>query len=192
MEQIKAAIRQLIEVSEAEMDGFLKDCYVKNFKRKTFLSEAGKTPDVVFFINKGIVRVMMLDTEGVEHTLHFALENQFIGDYASFIQQKTAFQSLQAIEEVEAVVIPRLAIEWGYQQMQQGDKFGRLIAEYYFIYLDNRLQNLYANDPATRYANIETIFPNIHNRAPQHMIASYLGITPVHLSRLKKELFSKA
>jgi CRP-like cAMP-binding protein len=130
--------------------------------------------------------VLLLDAEGTEHTAHFALENQFIGDYGSFLQRKPSIYHLQALEAVEAVVMPRAAIEWGYQYLEQGDRLGRLIAEYYFIYLDNRIQNLYASDPAARYATIEQIFPNIHNRAPQHMIASYLGITPVHLSRLKK------
>ncbi|MCB0847724.1 MAG: Crp/Fnr family transcriptional regulator, partial [Bacteroidetes bacterium] len=83
--------------------------------------------------------------------------------------------------------LPRSSIEWGYQNLTQGDKLGRLIAEFYFIYQDNRINNRYIRSPRERYDSITEIFPNIHNRAPQHMIASYLGITPVHLSRLKKE-----
>jgi CRP-like cAMP-binding protein len=186
MEQMQAAIRHMIHISEAEMAELLSRCYRQDFKRKAWLSEAGKVSDEVFFVNRGVVRVLLLDAEGTEHTAHFALENQFIGDYGSFLQRKPSIYHLQALEAVEAVVMPRAAIEWGYQYLEQGDRLGRLIAEYYFIYLDNRIQNLYASDPAARYATIEQIFPNIHNRAPQHMIASYLGITPVHLSRLKK------
>jgi hypothetical protein len=63
---------------------------------------------------------------------------------------------------------------------------GRLIAEFYFVYQDNRVRNMYARTAKERYDGISKIFPNIHHRVPQHMIASYLGITPVHLSRLKK------
>jgi CRP-like cAMP-binding protein len=191
MVQLQSALRQMIDISEVEMLGFLKDCSVQHFNKKAYLSEAGKLANSVCFINRGLVRVLLVDRSGEEHTLHFASENQFIADYASFIQQKPAFQSLQAIEPVEAVVIPRSAIEWGYQNLRQGDRLGRIIAEFYFVYLDNRINSQYANDPATRYANIESVFPNIHNRAPQHMIASYLGITPVHLSRLKKSSRSK-
>jgi CRP-like cAMP-binding protein len=69
--------------------------------------------------------------------------------------------------------------------MQQGNKMGRLIAEYYFIYQDDRISNRYVQTPKERYDIIDTIFPSIHQRVPQHMIASYLGITPIHLSRLK-------
>jgi hypothetical protein len=114
------------------------------------------------------------------------LENQFIADYSGFILQQPALYSLQALEETHVVVLPRQAIEWGYNHMEEGDRLGRLIAEYYFIYQDTRIKNLYARTPKERYDSIAEVFPNIHNRVPQHMIASYLGITPVHLSRLKK------
>jgi CRP-like cAMP-binding protein len=186
MEQIKAVLRQMIEVSDAELEGFLQHGYLRQYRRKSFLCEAGQYADSVFFVNKGILRVMMLDLDGVEHTLHFALENQFIADYASFLQRKPAVQNLQAIEDVEVVVLPRSAVEWGYRHLKEGERLGRLIAEYYFIYLDHRITRLLSETPAARYANIESTFPDIHLRAPQRMIASYLGITPVHLSRLKK------
>jgi hypothetical protein len=69
---------------------------------------------------------------------------------------------------------------------------GRVIAEFYFIYFDNRLKNNYAYSATERYATISAVFPDIHNRVPQHMIASYLGISPVHLSRLKKHSTEKS
>ena len=84
-------------------------------------------------------------------------------------------------------MLPRAAVEWGFQNMLEGQKLGRLIAEYYYIYQDQRIKNTYALTPKQRYDSISQVFPNINNRAPQHMIASYLGITPVHLSRLKKQ-----
>jgi hypothetical protein len=95
--------------------------------------------------------------------------------------------TLEALERTEAIVLPRTSIEWGYQHLEQGDRLGRLIAEYYFIYQDQRIYNLYSRTPKERYDAITEVFPDIHNRVPQHMIASYLGITSVHLSRLKKE-----
>lgn len=124
----------------------------------------------------------------MEHTIHFSQENEFIADYTSFMLKAPANNNIQAIEKTEVVVMPRMVIEWGYTNLKQGDKMGRLIAEYYFIYFDNRLKNQYLYTPAQRYENISKVFPNIHNRVPQHMIASYLGVSPVHLSRLKKEI----
>lgn len=191
MEQLKAAIRQMIAITGEEMDAFLEKCYLKTFKKNEALSKPGPVPNEIFFINQGILRVIILDKNGTEHTIHFAMENQFIADYSSFILRQPSLYTLQAIEETEVVVMPRSAIEWGYANLAQGDRLGRLIAEFYFIYQDNRVKNLYARTPKERYDGIADVFPNIHNRAPQHMIASYLGITPVHLSRLKGAAMKK-
>jgi CRP-like cAMP-binding protein len=191
MEQLKRALNQMINISETELSSFLKDCYQQSFKKKEALSIPGKIPNEVFFLNKGIIRVMIIDNIGTEHTIHFAIENQFIADYAGFIQNKSSIYTLQAIEETDAIVMPRSAIEWGYENLKEGEKLGRLVSEFYFIYHDNRIKNMYARTPKERYDNITDVFPNIHNRVPQHMIASYLGITSVHLSRLKKAALKK-
>jgi CRP-like cAMP-binding protein len=181
----------MINVTEEELDGFLRDCVIKTYKRREVLSLPNVIPNEIIFINNGIIRITIIDKEGTEHTIHFALENQFIADYSSFILKQPSLYTLQAIEATDAVVIPRSSIEWGYNNLNEGDKLGRLVAEYYFIYQDNRIKNLYYRTPKERYDSITEIFPNIHNRVPQHMIASYLGITPVHLSRLKKAEIGK-
>lgn len=191
MHQLSTAIRHMIAISDEEMEAFLQKCHLKTFKKQEALSRPGPVPNEIFFINRGILRVIILDKNGTEHTIHFAMENQFIADYSSFILQQPSLYTLQAIEETEVVVLPRSAIEWGYANLAQGDRLGRLIAEFYFIYQDNRIQNQYARTPKERYDGIAEVFPCIHNRAPQHMIASYLGITPVHLSRLKRGALGK-
>lgn len=186
MEQITQVMRQMINISEGELANFLNQVTLKTFKKQETLSRPTIIPNEIFFINKGLIRVLITDNEGTEHTIHFALENQFIADYSNFMQQQPSFYTLQALEETQVVVLPRSAIDWGYQNLIEGNKMGRLIAEYYFIYQDNRIKNLYIRTPKERYDSISEIFPNIHNRVPQHMIASYLGITPIHLSRLKR------
>ncbi|MCI5081406.1 MAG: Crp/Fnr family transcriptional regulator [Saprospiraceae bacterium] len=187
MKAVRAAIGSMIEATEAELNGFLAKAERKTFARKALLSQPGKVANEVFFIEQGIVRVTITDLNGVEHTTHFALENQFIADYRSFLLQQKAVYALQALEQTRAIILPRSAIDWGYEHLKEGEKLGRTIAEYYFNYLDTRIEYLYTKSPKERYDQIGEIFPNIHNRVPQHMIASYLGITPVHLSRLKKQ-----
>lgn len=186
MEQIRQVMKQMINVSEDELNIFLSTAITKTFKRQETISLPNAIPNEIFFIIKGIIRVSIADKEGTEHTIHFALENQFIADYANFIQKNPSIYSLQALEETQVVILSRSTIEWGYQNLADGQKMGRLIAEYYFIYQDDRIKNLYVRTPKQRYDSITDVFPNIHNRVPQHMIASYLGITPIHLSRLKK------
>ena len=186
MEQIKEVMRQMINVSEVELNDFLSGASIKTFKRQEVISQPNAIPSEIFFINKGIVRVLISDSEGAEHTIHFALENQFVADYSTFIQKKPSLYTLQTLEETQVVVLPRATIEWGYNNLKEGEKMGRLVAEYYYIYQDDRIKNNYVRTPKQRYDSITEVFPNIHNRVPQHMIASYLGISPIHLSRLKK------
>lgn len=191
MEQIRQVMKQMINVLEDELSDFLNKAVIKTFKRQEILSRPNVVPNEIFFINKGLIRVLVTDNEGTEHTIHFALENQFIADYSNFIQGQPSIYSLQTLEETEVVILPRTAIEWGYKNLTDGQKMGRLIAEYYFIYQDDRIKNLYVRTPKQRYDSITDVFPNIHNRVPQHMIASYIGITPIHLSRLKKSEIAK-
>ncbi|HCL04752.1 MAG TPA: Crp/Fnr family transcriptional regulator [Chitinophagaceae bacterium] len=191
MEALYKAIQSMINISDAEWDRFLGTCIEEKIKRQAFLSKPRIVPNEIFFIAKGLVRVFITDENGVDHSIHFAMENQFICDYSSFMQKKPSTYSLQALEETEVIVLPRSLIEWGYEYLQEGNKLGRLIAEYYFIYQDNRIKNMMALSVKDRYDSITEIFPDIHNRVPQHMIASYLGITAVHLSRLKKEAGGK-
>ena len=188
MEQLKQVMKQMINVSEDELNEFLSQAITKPFKRQETVSRPDAIPNEIFFINKGLIRVLITDNEGIEHSIHFALENQFIADYSNFMQKQPSLYTLQAVEETEVIVLPRSVIEWGYKNLKEGQKMGRLIAEFYFIYQDDRIKNMYSRTPKQRYDSITDVFPNIHNRVPQHMIASYLGVTPVHLSRLKKNV----
>jgi CRP-like cAMP-binding protein len=186
MDNLKKIMHQMINISEQELEDFLSKTYAKTFKKSEVVSQPGSVPTEIFFIEKGIFRVIVTDNQGNEHTVHFALENQFIADYTSFLLDQPSIYTLQALEETKVVVLPKSAVYWGYQHLKEGQKMGRLIAEFYFVYQDNRVRNMYARTAKERYDGITEIFPNIHHRVPQHMIASYLGITPVHLSRLKK------
>lgn len=190
MEVLKQTISHMISISESEIEAFMSRCFRKSFKKKALLDQDQKLIDEVYFIEQGLIRIKIIDTEGKEHTTHFAVENQFITDYNAFLTRQKSSYQLQAMEDTTVMVIPRAAIEWGYGNMKEGEKLGRLIAEYYFIYLDTRIQHLYTLSPIERYELMSEIFPNIHNRVPQHMIASYLGITPIHLSRIKRQAIS--
>ncbi len=188
MIRLKQAIQSMIQLSEEEERTFMSFCYNKSFKKKAILSDDDEYIDEVYFIENGILRVKIVDLDGKEHTTHFAVENQFIADYNAFLTREKSKYQLEAMEDTDVIVLPRTAIEWGYAHMEEGQKLGRLIAEYYYSYLDTRIQHLYTLSPIERYDLMQEIFPNIHQRVPQHMIASYLGITPIHLSRIKREV----
>ena len=113
MHQLAAAIRRMIAISGEEMEGLLRPCFTKTFKKQEELSRPGPVPNDIFFINRGILQVIVVDKNGTEHTVHFAMENQFIADYSSFMLRQPALYTLRALEETETVVVPRSAIGWG-------------------------------------------------------------------------------
>lgn len=86
-------------------------CYRKSFKKKELLSDDDRFIDEVYFIEQGILRVKITDLEGREHTTHFAIENQFIADYNAFLTKKKSRYQLEAMEDTEVIVLPRIAIE---------------------------------------------------------------------------------
>lgn len=180
-------IRQIIELSDSEGQAFESRTQLRTWPKKALLSQQGEVCQEVLFIQQGLVRVFLTDGAGEEKTVHFAMPGSFICEYSSFLTQAPALYTLQALSPVEAVVMPRATIAWGYDNLRQGDRFGRLVAEGYFVYLDNRVKSLYTQSAWERYQQFGSLFPSLESQIPQHYIASYLGITPVHLSRLKQQ-----
>jgi len=187
MELFKSVVSKIIDVPDGELHSFVNRFSIQEIKRNGFLSHAGKIPDGIFFIECGLVRVIIQDVSGAEHTIHFAMEGQFIADYASYLRVQPANYSIQAIEDTRVLVMSRGAIEWGYANLSCGEQMGRRLAEFYFSMHDDRIKMSYLLGSRERYDEIENIYPGILSRIPQHMIASYLGISSVHLSRLKKQ-----
>ncbi|MFM9949594.1 MAG: Crp/Fnr family transcriptional regulator [Saprospiraceae bacterium] len=134
-------MKQVINVSEDELNDFLNQAVIRTFKRQETISRPDDIPNEIFFINKGLIRVLITDNEGTEHTIHFALENQFIADYSNFIQVQPSIYGLQTLEETEVVILPRTTIEWGYKNLIDGQKMGRLIADCRVLFYLSRRQN---------------------------------------------------
>jgi CRP-like cAMP-binding protein len=113
MEQIRQVMKQMINVSEDELNDFLSGAVAKTIKRQETIARPNTIPNEIYFINKGLIRVLITDNDGTEHTIHFALENQFIADYSNFILKQPSIYSLQALEETQIIILPRNTIEWG-------------------------------------------------------------------------------
>ncbi len=100
MNQVQNVIQQMISITDEELNTFLGKSFVKTFPKNHLISKVDSIPNEIYFINKGIIRVFLTDNQGEEHTIHFALENQFIADYSNFILQKPAMYNLQTLEEI--------------------------------------------------------------------------------------------
>lgn len=187
-----AYIRTLVDPDEEGLRRLMDRCTVRTVPRRHYLSRSGDSIDEVYYIHEGLVRVVLVDPGGTEHTSHLAYEGLLFAEYTAYLTSTPAAYELQALEDTTVVAMPRAAIEWGYAHMRGGERLGRLVAEQYFIYLDRRVRGLLTVPPQERYAELTRIFPGVHARVPQHMLASYLGITPEYLSRMKRAALGRS
>jgi len=187
MKQLRDALNSLLEIDSSALEKLLEGDFEASYKKKEFLSQPDKVCEEVFFITKGLVRVYLTGQDGTEYNCFFAMENTFISDYSSFLTDQPAQYSIQAIEDTEVIVMPRAHIHEEYERSKEANVIGRKIAEHYFVLFDSRIKDIYLKTPKERYDELNNIFPGLHQRVPQHMVASFLNISAVHLSRLRAE-----
>jgi CRP-like cAMP-binding protein len=181
---IHKVISTYIEISDEEWARYSSMLCVKEIKKKSIILSEGSICREVFFINKGLLRIFFVDNNGEEKTFHFALEKTFATDYKSFLKEIPSNYSIQAMEDTQVLVMSLDMILGGYKMLANGEKLGRLLAEDYFFMFNDKIQAMYTQTPLERYNDLTSSFPKIFQRVPQHLIASYLNISPVHLSRL--------
>ena len=161
---------------------------VKKLRKRQYLLQEGDVCKVLAFIEKGALRLYRVNEDGTEHIVEFALDGWFMTDLYSFLTHEPSIYNIDAIEDSELVLITRSA----------SDELRKLSAKYQefifqatseaYIQLEQRVTSIISLDLAERYQNLLTHYPNIIERVPQHMIASYLGITPSTLSRVRKRM----
>ena len=187
IECIQRMLSSIIEIDDKEWEYFSGLFEVKDFKKKEILLHADTICKNIFFVNTGLLRIYFTDNNGRESSFHFVPENDFATDYESFLQHTPSKCYIQALEDTNVVIISNNVVLDGYKKLRYGEKLGRKLSEKYFILYCNKIHALYTLTPIERYRVMNKLFPYILQRVPQHYIASYLNISPVHLSRLKNE-----
>jgi len=144
----------------------------------------------VAFINKGCLRYYYL-AEGEEHTLQFFFENAWYTDYESFLTEKPTAQFIQALEPTELLILSKHSLTELYNTIPKFERFGRIMAEQ--AYLGSRKKNVayHTLTPEDQYLKLVHERPKVIQRVALKYIASYLGIQPESLSRIRKRLFDE-
>ena len=181
-------ITEIVDLSEEDLINLTSKMEFKKYKKGSFLIQVNELNDKFFFINKGIVRNLSSDFEGNELTYDFKIEGMFVSEHISFLNGSLATLSSQCLEDCEVIIVTKKVLDEFYITSQQGEKLGRLISEKIILELLNDRIDLHSKTVSQRYIELTNKFPKIHQRIPQHFIASYLGITSVHLSRIKSKM----
>jgi CRP-like cAMP-binding protein len=183
--------KQLIEpfgLNEADFNTMIQSCKIIQFPKGQTIINAGTKQDAVFYMSKGIVRNYVVTLDEQISTYGFRMENMLITGYGLHNNKNeySALVSVETLEECEMIKIPFSVLNYMELHSKDAHKVARYLAENHTIELVQFIISADTNTLINRYNNLEQLFPNIHQRVPQHIIASYLRITPVHLSRIKK------
>jgi CRP-like cAMP-binding protein len=163
----------------------------KKLRKKQYLLQEGDVCKFISFVEKGALRSYSIDDKGVEKIIQFALEGWTISDLYSFLTAEPATYNIDALEDSELLLITRSAHEELLQKMPKYESWMRIQITNAYIALQKRLTSIISLSLEERYAAFTTAYPNIVQRVPQHMIASYMGLTPETLSRVRKKMTGK-
>ena len=153
-------------------------------KGEYFLKE-GEINKHVGFLNTGLVRYFVYK-DGEESTFEFTKEGEFIGDYQSFRNASVSKQNIQAIEDCELLIIDFPKIQNIYNKTENGNLIGRQIIAHRFDVMVNQLLEVYMQNHEDRYKSFIKKYYDLTQRIPQYLIASYVGVKPESLSRIRR------
>ncbi|MCU0385529.1 MAG: Crp/Fnr family transcriptional regulator [Flavihumibacter sp.] len=160
---------------------------VRQVPKKFTLIQNGKIARELYFINKGLLRLYYTkDTEDI--TAFIFREHLFASSYDSFLRQTPSIQGLDTLEDSELLVITYDDLNTLYKKVPRMETLARKIAEQRFINAQLILSSYILDSPEERWKKFEASNGDLLLRVPHHMIASFLGITPVSLSRIRKRL----
>ncbi|PSL47541.1 CRP-like cAMP-binding protein [Chitinophaga niastensis] len=189
-QQLLNSIQYLIKLSEQEAD-FLVSLFKRvTLKKGEYFLREGKVSTEVAFIEKGLIRYLM-NHNGEEINYYFSKEDEWTGNYESMLSRKPSTKSIVALETTVLWILSAENLQKIYTSIREGDRMGRLIIEDVFVKTAQQLTSLYTGTPEERYQEFFTIFQGIEHRIPQYMIASFIGVKPQSLSRIRSRLAHK-
>jgi len=183
----KNLLPNLREDDWAALEGRLT---IQKLKKGELLTRQGDISRTVSFINSGLLRMFYL-VDGKEISTGFMCEGEYISQYDSFLLQQPSAGNIDALEDCELVNLSYSDMQELYQMHPVFQTFGRRIAEKLFIMVTSQTTKLLTLTPEERYQAVLKHQPFVIKRVPQYMIASFIGITPEHLSRLRRKMTGK-
>ncbi|MBK6265116.1 Crp/Fnr family transcriptional regulator [Marivirga sp. S37H4] len=187
----KTYLTSNLEVAEEEISSLLENCVTKIFKKGQFLLRKNEYCKHAFFVEEGLLRQYSINEKGKEHILSFAPENWFATDRESSVFNQPSVYYIQALEDSKVVMIDEDFIRLLSEKIPAFTDFNNRLLHNHIRHLQNRINLLLSAAAEDRYLQFIKMYPDLLLRVPQTMIASYLGITPETLSRVRKELAQK-
>ncbi len=185
---LEKELREIAGMNGEEVELYMSFLTQKSLRKKDYLLMAGDICRYVTYINKGCMRRFSIDKHSKEVILNFALEDHWVGDLESFIFQKPTEFYIQTLEDCELLQISRENFFRACKEIPKFKKFHDDKAQQNHYSVLKRLSMAKSATPEEKYLDLMKKQPQLFQRVPLHYIASYLGIEPESLSRIRKRI----
>ncbi|WP_324719620.1 Crp/Fnr family transcriptional regulator [Salinimicrobium sp. HB62] len=187
---LQKKVNDTISITNEEFDYAKTLFQPKKLRKRRFLLEEGETCIYTTFVEKGLLRSYTIDDKGNEHILQFALEGWWSGDLYSFLTGETSEYNIEALEDSELLLITKESWDQLLHEIPAFERYFRILIQNNLIATQRRLMGTFSTTAEERYQKLLKEFPDIIQRVPLHMIASYLGVTRETLSRIRSQMAS--
>jgi CRP-like cAMP-binding protein len=188
---LQQSVRSKIAITDDALAHFLTFFKIKEVRKKEILVRQGDVCRDTFFIESGILYAYSIDTIGEMHIVQFAFESYWIGDLYSIYTGEPALYTIEALEDCRLLMIDKASHEKAYEAIPQLERYFRLLLQNAYINAQQRIAKTFSDDAESRYLALVKRHPDILQRVPQYLLASYLGIKPQSLSRIRKQIFER-
>jgi len=188
---LRTHINKRLQLTAEEFDhcaGFFKH---RTIKKRQVLLQGGDVCRHLVFVNQGCLREYTIDYKGEEHIIQFAIEDWWISDLNSFLSGAPSTHHIDALQNSEVLLLDKSAREKMFTAVPKMERFFRLLLESNYIATRQRIDAALSASAEERYLAFVETYPRLVEQVPQNQIASYIGITPQSLSRIRKELAAK-
>jgi CRP-like cAMP-binding protein len=182
------SIQQIIPLSESEKTIVSTLFKAKAYKKGDFFLAEGQVCKQAGFITKGLVRYY-INHDGEDKTYDFGQENHFVCNYESFLPQTPSTKNIQTLEDCSMLQISYDDLQVFYKSISGAERFGRIVIEQVFIQTLQDLSSFYIDTPELRYVKFLQRHAGLLQRISQYHVASYVGVKPQSLSRIRKRIF---
>ncbi|MDT0689983.1 Crp/Fnr family transcriptional regulator [Salegentibacter sp. F188] len=183
-------VNETITITDEEF-AYAKTLFVpKKLRKKRFLLEDGEVCMYTTFVEKGLLRSFTIDDKGNEHILQFGMQGWWVGDLYSFLTGEASEYNIEALEDSELLLITKPSWNLLLDEVPAFERYFRILIQNNLIATQRRLMCTISATAEERYSKLLKDFPDISQRVPQHMIASYIGVTRETLSRLRSQMIS--
>jgi len=181
-------ITAVIPVNEEEFDYFRSLFVPKKLRKRQYFLQEGDICRYQVFVEKGLLRSYTIDEKGSEHILQFASEGWWMADLSSYLTNEPSFLNMDALEDAQLLLLSKPLWEQAMKKIPSLEHYFRIIIQNHLVATQKRLLQSLAETAEEKYNRFVETYPECRQRMPQHMIASYLGITRETLSRVRKHL----